>query len=457
MATTSLSIVDYRGYMSGGYTTGESAGAGNGNFAGTGSYYSITQVSWGSVASSATKLGTLTFTTTLRKNSEATVSATAYLSTQGFSGSWDSSKVIAQSTKSVTFSGWSTTSVTFTFDVSGRSVSGETLYIWLGGSPLYHHFNSSSGSVSYTLKTYSVTYNANGGTGAPSTGAKTHGTTYTISSTKPTKASTTNTSTGSFVITGNANGGYFGSVSTQTTSITASTSRTDTINYTFSHWNTASNGSGTSYNSGASYTANAALTLYAQYTSSTTTGTTTYSNNKISGLATPSRNNTNPASYTVKFDGNGAPWAQSDKTIKTTRVWTFKGWATSASATSANAAASYTSATTVYAYWTYKDTLGTLTLPAAPSRPGYNFFGWATSASATSGAAANSTVSISSNVTYYAIWKPAGAIRVYVDDTKKYQMALVYLHDGTSWKQVVPYLYNPSSTTDTKPWKIVGG
>ena len=453
MASINLSIGSCKGYMSGGYTDGENAGTGNGNFAGTSGYYSITQVSWSSVTSSAKNMKTLTFTTTLRKNSASTVEAIAYLSTQGFSGSWDSSKVIKTSTKEVTFSDTKKATVSFTFDVSSRSTDGETLYIWLGGSQLYHHFNSSSGSVSYDLKTYSVTYDANGGTGAPSKQTKTHGTALTLSSTKPTKANGSNTVTGSFKITGNANGGYFGNVTTTTTTITASTSRTDTIKYSFSSWNTKKDGSGTSYSAGGSYTKNAAVTLYAQYSSSTTTGTTTYSNNAVSNLTKPTRANSTQATYTVKFDANGATAAYSDKTVNTTRKYTFGGWATSANATSANAAATYTKATTVYAYWTYNDTKGTVTLPSAPSRPGYKFLGWGTSATQTSNllAAGATSPGISANTTYYAIWKLDGNIRIYTNDTNKYQKALVYIHDGSSWKLAIPYLHNGTT------WKIVGG
>lgn len=70
---------------------------------------------------------------------------------------------------------------------------------------------------------YNVSYNANGGSGAPSAQTKWHSETLTLSTTKPTRT-----------------GGYV-----------------------FWHWNTASNNSGTSYGSGGNYTANAAATLYA--------------------------------------------------------------------------------------------------------------------------------------------------------------------------------------------------
>ena len=78
------------------------------------------------------------------------------------------------------------------------------------------------------LAKYTITYKANGGTGADQTNTKTYGQSYT------TKASTT-------------------------------FSRT---NYNFSKWTTAADGTGTSYNDNTAYTnfPNAATTLYAQWT-----------------------------------------------------------------------------------------------------------------------------------------------------------------------------------------------
>ena len=85
----------------------------------------------------------------------------------------------------------------------------------------------------WTAKTYTVSYNANLGTGAPSNQTKTHGVTLTLSSTSPTRATV-------------------GSAS-----------------YAFNGWNTASDGTGTNYSAGASYTLNAALSLFAQWTVTT--------------------------------------------------------------------------------------------------------------------------------------------------------------------------------------------
>lgn len=74
------------------------------------------------------------------------------------------------------------------------------------------------------LDSWTVSYNANGGTGAPSSQTKYYGKTLTLSTTKPTRSG-----------------------------------------YTFAGWATSSTGS-VAYAAGASYTANAALTLYAVWT-----------------------------------------------------------------------------------------------------------------------------------------------------------------------------------------------
>ena len=84
---------------------------------------------------------------------------------------------------------------------------------------------SSTASVSITvdpLASYAVTYNANGGSGAPAAQTKWYGETLTLSSTRPTRA-----------------------------------------NYNFLGWSTSSTATSATYQPSASYTTNAALTLYA--------------------------------------------------------------------------------------------------------------------------------------------------------------------------------------------------
>ena len=108
----------------------------------------------------------------------------------------------------------------------------------------YAHWNCSSsggetgGGENPTPTTYTVKYDANGGTGAPSNQTKKQGESLTISTAKPTKTG-----------------------------------------YTFTSWNTKKDGTGTKYDIGASYTVDADLTLYAQYKENTVTYTVKYDAN----------------------------------------------------------------------------------------------------------------------------------------------------------------------------------
>ena len=83
---------------------------------------------------------------------------------------------------------------------------------------------SAANCVAPTTTTYTATFYANGGTGAPSNQTKKQGESLTISTVKPTKTG-----------------------------------------YTFTSWNTKKDGTGTKYDIGALYTVDAELTLYAQY------------------------------------------------------------------------------------------------------------------------------------------------------------------------------------------------
>ena len=173
---------------------------------------------------------------------------------------------------------------------------------------VYGGTKSASGSISVAAKTsYKITYNANGGSGAPSQQTKWHGTNITLSTTKPTRTG-----------------------------------------YTFKGWATSASGSVT-YGSGASYTANAAVTLYAVWAA--VTYKVTYNANGGSGA---------PGQQTKKY---GVTLKLS--TTKPTRTnYNFKGWSKTATGTVAYAAgANYTAnaAITLYAVWELAYTKPTIT------------------------------------------------------------------------------------------------
>ena len=99
-------------------------------------------------------------------------------------------------------------------------------------------------AVNAKPETYTVSYNANGGSGAPGKQTKTQGKALTLSGKKPTR---------SFRLTCDANGG-----SVKETG--------KTLYASFKGWNTKQDGSGVSYAAGALYKTDGGATLYAQWT-----------------------------------------------------------------------------------------------------------------------------------------------------------------------------------------------
>lgn len=194
-------------------------------------------------------------------------------------------------------------SLTGTYSISGNGSATKTITV------TFKNFNtdnddSATKTVSFTVTvpawtSYTIKYNANGGSGAPSSQTKWKNQTLTLSSTKPTRTG-----------------------------------------YSFLGWSTSSTATSATYSAGGSYTVNAAATLYAVWKANTYT--VSYNANGGSGA---------PASQTKTY---GVSLTLSS--TKPTRTnYTFKGWGISASATTVSyaAGASYTtnSAITLYAVW----------------------------------------------------------------------------------------------------------
>ena len=181
-----------------------------------------------------------------------------------------------------------------------------------GGSKVYNLSAAYSSNAAVTLypywtaNTWTVSYNANGGTGAPSSQTKTYGKALTLSTTKPTKASA---SAGSYTVTYNYNGN--GSADT-----TATAARTTA--YTFSKWNTKADGSGADYSSGGSYTANEAVTLYAKWSASTTAAEVT--------LPTPTRTGYTFAGWYTAASGGSLVGAGGAKYRPSKNVTLYAHW-----------------------------------------------------------------------------------------------------------------------------------
>lgn len=250
--------------------------------------------------------------------------------------------------------------------------------------------NSSGGAIRgwynenvFPYKTYKVSFNANGGTGAPSDMTKKHGVTLTLPSTVPTRSG-----------------------------------------YTFVHWGSSATSTAYVNQPGGIYTGNEPYTYYAVWKK-----TLTLSYNANGGTGAPSSssadiyNATTSKAFTIS------------STVPTRDGYTFLGWGTSASDTSADYSSggsiTISSNTTLYAVWrkiltlSYDANGGTgapgksttniynattskaFTISSTvPTRTGYTFLGWATSSGATTATySSGDTITLSSSTTLYAVWK----------------------------------------------------
>lgn len=284
-------------------------------------------------------------------------------------------------------------------------------------------------SLEYTtLATYSVTYNANGGSGAPSSQTKTEGVSLKLSSSKPNRGSTT---ANGYKVDFNSNGG---------TSIPSSLTQKVTISYTFLHWNTRPDGSGTSYNPGGTYSANASVTLYAIWKKTVTRGSV-----KLPPAIT--RNPGLTSGYWVTYNANGGLGAP-DKTLSDMRSasYTFSKWAEgSPSGTKYDANATYTPSgnTTMFATWnTIANPDSRYLVPSTiPTKSGSRFLGWDDSPSATTAKyLPGRGYVIQSDLTLYAVWTSAGSVRI--SDGNAFGNYSVYISNGVAFEQYTPYISN---------------
>lgn len=214
--------------------------------------------------------------------------------------------------------------------------------------------------------TYTVSYNANGGSGAPASQIKTHNVALTLNTDIPYKDG-----------------------------------------YTFAGWATSSSATTANYMAGATYDSNASVTLYAVWTPNKYT--VTYNLNGGSGSISDqtkihgtSLSLTNDApyreykiSYVIGFDGIECP----PRTV----CCEFLGWSTSPTATTATyysgSSFDVNADTTLYAVWS-NPVLGELQNYV---RDGYVMTGWFTDA--VGGTQVTETTVISSDVVLYAHWE----------------------------------------------------
>lgn len=257
-------------------------------------------------------------------------------------------------------------------------------YVAGTGSIGSYTFNVGSGS-------YTVSYNKNTTrtvSNMPDNQTKYYNTNLTLSSTKPTSSSDTTKYTWEF----DGNGGK------NATSLSAN----KTTKYTFSKWNTAANGSGTSYSAGGTYSSNSSATLYAQWTSSATTGTITPS--------TTTRNNDNPNGYKVTYAANGGTTTPSSSQAVDTVAYTFNNWNTKSDGKGtiykAKTAYTPTSSLKLYAQWTSSTTKGKVTLASAIKKTSTSATGFSVNFYNTSGTDSLVTKTATNTIKYtFAGWK----------------------------------------------------
>lgn len=171
-----------------------------------------------------------------------------------------------------------------------------------------------------------------------------------------------------------------------------------------------------------------------------------YSNHTVT-LTSPTKNQ-DVYTYTVNFNANGGSVSTTSTSVEKITTYKFSGWTGTTGVTVSGNNCTFTQNGTVTANYTPTITPAKISSMPTPIRTGYKFLGWGTSTSQTSdliAAGASSPEITQDNIIYYAIWEPAGVIRVCIEDSegnKIYRMALVYLHDGTKWRLTIPYLHN---------------
>ncbi len=269
-----------------------------------------------------------------------------------------------------TGSGWSTSNQTKIYSgdyTYTRGTSDATYKCYAKFSGIDTVGGTMSANTTFTVpakvQTYTVKYDANGGSGAPSAQTKTHGVALTLSSTKPTRtgytfkcwnkekdgSGTTNFNPGgtytgnadvtfyaqwtpkTYTISFNANGGS-GAPSAQTkthgVTLTLSSTKPTRTNYTFQGWGTSASATSASYQPGSGYTGNADATLYAVWKANSTTPTTyTVSLTKGTGISSVSGNGSYAAGASVTINAtvtSGYTWNNwTGYKTTTTQKYTF--------------------------------------------------------------------------------------------------------------------------------------
>lgn len=281
---------------------------------------------------------------------------------------------------------------------SGRNVP---VKVWVNLQPV-NDYGGYYGSVETTVNvwidaktSHTVSYNANGGSGAPGNQTKWYGEILTLSSTKPTRTG-----------------------------------------YTFKGWATSSSGS-VSYNPGSQYGNDSNVTLYAVWEE--LTYTVKYDANGGTGA---------PGNQTKKYFTN----LTLSRTQPTYEGYNFLYWNTSLKKYSPGDSYTTNADETMVATWDrkkyavqydsnggtgvpepqVKDYDATVTISTVkPTRQRYNFLGWATSPTGSVKYHGGDKYSANENLTLYAVWELAASrVTIYGSDGNAHT-GLCYTYDSS--------------------------
>jgi uncharacterized repeat protein (TIGR02543 family) len=324
-----------------------------------------------------------------------------------------------------TFAGWSPTG-----GIPAGSTGDKTFTAQWTANTYTLTFNATGGTVSPTSRT--VTYNA--AVGALPTPTRTgytfarwntaqdgSGTDYT--------AATVYTQTGNttlyaqwnetYTLTFNANGGTVNPTS-KTVNYNAAVGELPVptlTGYTFAGWNTAQDGSGTTYTAATVYTQTGNLTLYAQWIDNALVRTLIFNANggtvspesktvacnaAVGELPVPTRSGYTFAGWNTAQDGNGSSYTAATVYTQTGNLTLYAQWIDNALARTLIFNAN--GGTVIPASKTVACNAAVGELPA-PTRSGYTFAGWNTAQNGSGTAYTAATVyTQTGNLTLYAQW-----------------------------------------------------
>lgn len=311
---------------------------------------------------------------------------------------------------------------------------------YVAGDEIYISDNNTLYAV-WEADAYTVTYNANGGSGVPSSQTVTGGTSLTLSSIVP-----------------------------------------ERFPYTFLGWSTSSSASSATYKPGDSFTISSNLTLYAVWqeanaiysgvVNSIFNHAISFGGGYVFYSLTPDDNSTyrfesngNLDTYIELYDSNGSPLASDDDGAGNGQFLLDYNFTKSTKYyLKVRFYRSYTTGTISFTmkrmYTITYNANGGTGVPSSqtkihgddlilssdtPMRQGYTFLGWSTDSSATYATYQPGDAYAREGIAaLYAVWRCDGLVYI-CDSTGEFSPYQIWIYDDSGWNQYVPYIYNGSS------------